>query len=72
MIHLGPWWNPAIEGQDTDRTHHIGQTHPVTVYQLVAKDTIKEQILKLHGAQRDLVADILEGTDLAAKLSTHD
>ncbi len=72
VIHLDPWWNPAVEDQATDRAHRIGQTRPVTVYRLVAKDTIEEQILKLHGAKRDLVAGILEGTDQAAKLSTHD
>jgi superfamily II DNA or RNA helicase len=72
VIHLDPWWNPAVEDQATDRAHRIGQTRPVTVYRLVAKDTIEEQILKLHGAKRDLVAGILEGTDQAAKLSTHE
>ena len=72
VIYLDPWWNPAVEDQATDRAHRIGQTRPVTVYRLVAKDTIEEQILKLHGAKRDLVAGILEGTDQAAKLSTHE
>ena len=72
VIHLDPWWNPAVEDQATDRAHRIGQTRPVTVYRLVAKDTIEEQILRLHGAKRALVAGILEGTDQAAKLSTHE
>ena len=72
VIHLDPWWNPAVEDQATDRAHRIGQTRPVTVYRLVAKDTIEEQILKLHGDKRNLVAGILDGTDQAAKLSTHE
>jgi SNF2 family DNA or RNA helicase len=42
----------------------------VTVYRLVAKDTIEEQILALHADKRHLVADVLEGTDQAGKLST--
>ena len=66
VIHLDPWWNPAVEDQATDRAHRIGQTRPVTVYRLVAKDTIEEQILRLHGAKLALVAGILEGTDQAA------
>ncbi len=70
VVHLDPWWNPAVEDQATDRAHRIGQTRPVTVYRLVAKDTIEEQILKLHADKRGLVAGILEGTDAAAKLST--
>lgn len=70
VVHLDPWWNPAVEDQATDRTHRIGQTRPVTVYRLVAKETIEEQILKLHADKRGLVSGILEGTDAAAKLST--
>jgi len=70
VLHLDPWWNPAVEDQATDRAHRIGQTRPVTVYRLVAKDTIEEQILRLHAEKRDLVAGVLEGTDQAAKLST--
>lgn len=70
VIHMDPWWNPAVEDQATDRAHRIGQTRPVTVYRLVAKDTIEEQILKLHADKRTLVAGILDGTDQAAKLST--
>ena len=70
MIHIDPWWNPAVEDQATDRAHRIGQTRPVTVYRLVAKDTIEEQILALHAGKRHLVADVLEGTDQAGKLST--
>ena len=70
VIHMDPWWNPAVEDQATDRAHRMGQTRPVTVYRLVSKDTIEEQILALHANKRDLVAGILDGTDKAGKLST--
>ena len=72
VIHMDPWWNPAVEDQATDRAHRIGQTRPVTVYRLVTKDTIEEQILALHAAKRHLVADVLEGTDQAGKLSSQE
>jgi superfamily II DNA or RNA helicase len=72
VIHLDPWWNPAVEDQATDRAHRIGQTRPVTVYRLVARGTIEEQILSLHGDKRALVAGVLEGTDVAARLTTQD
>src|SRR5690606_273215 len=45
VIHLDPWWNPAVEDQATDRAHRIGQDKPVTVLRLVARGTIEEAIL---------------------------
>ncbi|MBI3268909.1 MAG: DEAD/DEAH box helicase [Planctomycetes bacterium] len=70
VVHLDPWWNPAVEDQATDRAHRIGQTRPVTVYRLVAAGTVEEQILALHADKRGLVAGVLEGADQAGKLST--
>ncbi|WP_231615321.1 DEAD/DEAH box helicase [Novipirellula artificiosorum] len=72
VIHLDPWWNPAVEDQATDRAHRIGQQKPVTVYRLVAEGTIEEQILQLHADKRELVAGVLDGTDRAAKMNTDD
>lgn len=72
VIHLDPWWNPAVEDQATDRAHRIGQERPVTVYRLVAGGTIEEQILALHADKRELVAGVLDGTDRAAKMDTED
>jgi len=68
VIHLDPWWNPAVEDQATDRTHRIGQTKPVTVYRLVTRGTIEESILALHEHKRSLVAGVLAGTSEAATL----
>jgi len=72
VIHMDPWWNPAVEDQATDRAHRIGQTRSVTVYRLVAQDTIEEQILALHDDKRNLVAGVLEGTDQTGKLTTEE
>lgn len=72
VIHLDPWWNPAVEDQATDRAHRIGQQRPVTVYRLVAQGTIEEQILQLHADKRELVAGVLDGSDRAAKMGTED
>ncbi|MEW6429272.1 MAG: DEAD/DEAH box helicase, partial [Thermodesulfobacteriota bacterium] len=47
VIHMDPWWNPAVEDQASDRAHRIGQTRPVTIYRLVMAETIEEQIIKL-------------------------
>ena len=70
VIHLDPWWNPAVEAQASDRAHRIGQDRPVTVYRLVTKDTIEEQIVELHAGKRRLADQLLEGGDAAGKLTT--
>ena len=72
VLHLDPWWNPAVEDQATDRAHRIGQDRPVTVYRLVAAGTIEEQILEMHADKRELVAGVLDGTDRAAKMDTEE
>lgn len=68
VIQLDPWWNPAVAAQASDRAHRIGQTRPVTVYQLVTKDTIEERIEQLQVGKRALAAELLEGSEAAAKL----
>lgn len=70
VIHLDPWWNPAVEDQASDRAYRMGQQRPVTIYRLVAEHTIEEQIVALHGVKRDLADSLLEGGDASAKLDT--
>jgi SNF2 family DNA or RNA helicase len=72
VIHMDPWWNPAVEDQATDRAHRIGQEKPVMVYRIIARDTIEEEILSLHETKRDLVAGVMEGTAAAAKLNNEE
>lgn len=69
VIHLDPWWNPAIEQQATDRAYRIGQTQAVTVYHLISHHTIEEKILRLHESKRALSDSILEGADQNYKLT---
>ncbi len=70
VVHLDPWWNPAVEDQATDRAHRIGQTERVTVYRFVARDTVEEQILEMHAQKRELVEGLLEGTGSAGAITT--
>jgi superfamily II DNA or RNA helicase len=59
VIHFDPWWNPAVEDQATDRAHRIGQQKTVSVYRLIAKDSVEEKILQLSEKKRALVANVL-------------
>jgi len=72
VIHMDPWWNPAVEDQASDRAHRIGQQRPVTVYRLVAANTIEDKIVSLHAHKRDLADQLLEGADSAARMSLDD
>lgn len=72
VIHLDPWWNPAIEQQATDRAYRIGQTKAVTVYHLISHHTIEEKILRLHESKRALSDSILETAEQAHRLSTQE
>ena len=69
VIHLDPWWNPAIEQQATDRAYRIGQSQKVTVYHLISANTIEEKILRLHATKRNLADTILEGSNANNRIS---
>jgi len=69
---LDPWWNPAVEDQAADRAHRIGQTRPVTVYRLVARDTVEERILALQEKKRSLAVTALDGGDPSGTLTRDD
>lgn len=72
VIHLDPWWNPAIEDQASDRSHRIGQTRAVTIYRLIAQNTIEEKIIELHKSKKSLADSLLEGSNMSHKLSRED
>ncbi|MCF8106727.1 MAG: DEAD/DEAH box helicase [Desulfohalobiaceae bacterium] len=70
VIHLDPWWNPAVEDQAADRAHRIGQERPVTIYRLVTKNTVEEKIVRLHAEKRELADSLLKGSDAVHKVDT--
>ncbi len=59
VIHIDPWWNPAVEMQATDRTHRIGQDKPVFVYKLITRGTVEEKILQLQDKKKILVEQLI-------------
>jgi superfamily II DNA or RNA helicase len=72
VIHMDPWWNPAVEEQASDRAHRIGQDRPVTVYRIVAKDSIEEKIVDLHAWKRDLAESLLDESEAPLRLSAEE
>jgi len=73
VVHLDPWWNPAVEAQATDRAHRIGQTRTVTSYKLICSGTVEEKVLALQDEKRAELADVFEASDAAnARLTIDD
>ncbi len=66
---VDPWWNPAIEEQAADRAHRIGQTKPVIIHRLVAKNTVEEKILQLQEKKKELASMVI-GVQKTAKAIT--
>ncbi|XP_031255549.1 protein CHROMATIN REMODELING 19-like isoform X1 [Pistacia vera] len=66
-------FNPQIDRQAEDRCHRIGQTKPVTIYRLVTKGTVDENVYEI--AKRKLILDaaVLEsGMEVANEGDTSD
>lgn len=59
VIHMDPWWNPAVEQQATDRAYRIGQQNPVFVYRLVAENTVEEKVIELQDKKRELFESVV-------------
>ena len=61
VIHLDPWWNPAVEAQATDRAHRIGQKNVVTSYKFITRGTVEEKILALQEEKKQMMEAALDG-----------
>jgi len=59
VIHYDPWWNVAAQNQATDRAHRIGQEKQVSVFKLITRGTIEENILKLQESKRVLAEQVV-------------
>ncbi len=66
VIHYDPWWNVAVQNQATDRAHRIGQKNVVTVYRLVMKDSIEENIIRLQEKKKKLAEQVLSGEQVSS------
>ena len=55
-------FNPAVDSQAEDRCHRIGQKREVTVYKLIAKDTVDEDIYSMQESKAKMSAAIMESS----------
>ena len=60
VVLYDPWWNDAAQNQAADRAWRIGQSRDVTVFKLILKGTIEENILKLQEAKQRLTSLVEE------------
>lgn len=73
VIHIDPWWNPAVEEQATDRAHRIGQKNVVQVFKMIAKGTIEEKIFALQQKKKELIdAVIRPGETFLSRLTVEE
>ena len=56
-------WTDAEQTQAIDRSHRIGQTEPVTVWRIIATQTLDARIAELIDSKAGLAARALDGSD---------
>ena len=69
VILVDLWWNPAVESQAIGRAHRMGQEQVVEVYRLVTRGTIEEKIQELQEQKKNLVSEVLDGTESRGSLT---
>jgi SNF2 family DNA or RNA helicase len=74
VIHYDAPWSIAKLQQREDRAHRIGNNKPVTVYNMIARGTIDEYILKVLARKNKVAANILQDAERLGDhgLSTED
>jgi SNF2 family DNA or RNA helicase len=72
VIHVDPWWNPAVEDQATDRAHRIGQKDVVNVYKVITRNTIEEKIYEIQLKKRELIDSVIENKDIATTFNSQE
>ena len=63
VIHVDPWWNPAVENQATDRAYRIGQTNKVQVIKLITAKSIEEKIYEMQEVKKNLVDSVIDSQE---------
>jgi superfamily II DNA or RNA helicase len=61
IVNIDPPWNPAVLEQRIGRVYRLGQTRRVEVLNLIARDSIEEQMLGVLAFKRSLFEGTLDG-----------
>lgn len=64
VIHFDRWWNPAVEGQATDRAHRIGQEKTVFVHVFVTEGTVEDRVEEILDRKESLAGLLKDGEKL--------
>lgn len=62
VIYVDLPWTPADIIQSADRSHRIGQEHPVSVYMFYYKNSLEEDIYKLLYEKQKVFTQVVDGT----------
>lgn len=63
VVHYDLCWSVAKLEQREGRVHRIGQKKPVTVYRMIARNTIDEYVAKVLHKKHKISQDILQDAD---------
>lgn len=63
VIICEPWWNAATEEQAIARAHRVGQTKPVTVYNLIIHPSFEAYLLQVQEQKRKIMHNFLGKKD---------
>lgn len=64
LIFVEREWNPGKETQIMGRVHRIGQTKPVSIYYIIAKNTIDERIHRLIEKKAEVLGQVYSFEDI--------
>ena len=57
-------WNPSTDVQAVFRAYRYGQTEPVTVYRLIAMDTVDDYCYRVQVVKASLAANLIEEREI--------
>jgi len=60
VIFLDQWWTPGAQSQAEARCHRIGQTKPVTVYRIMAEDSVDYYVQRMLDAKSEHIDSAVE------------